>query len=156
MVGRFVNHQGEKENRLAARFGSISMMQEPIWVARDNRWQESFAVEMRSRTGFSGSPVTVYRTPYTSVTKGQHTEFYRLLGVNWGYINDETGENTWLNGVVPAWKILETLEVPALKDKHEEASQGIREAFRKRTSATQGFADNPPVVPPSSDANPTH
>ncbi len=38
-----------------------------------------------------------------------------LLGVNWGYVPDEEGENTWLNGVVPAWKITELLDSPPLK-----------------------------------------
>jgi hypothetical protein len=97
MVGRFINHQGQKTNRASVRFGNISMMMEDIWVKRDNRNQESIAVEMRSRTGFSGSPVAVYRTDSGQLASVKHKNFWGLLGVNWGYILDEDGENTWLN-----------------------------------------------------------
>jgi len=122
MIGRFVNHQGLKVNRPSARFGSISMMIENIPV--NGRFQESFSVEMRSRTGFSGSPVVVYRTLATSLTDNPegYDNFWCLLGVNWGYIKDEHGENTWLNGVVPAWKITEILDqapLQAIQAEHE-------------------------------------
>jgi hypothetical protein len=119
MIGRFINHQGQKENRASARFGSISMMLENIWVKQDRRHQESFAVEMRSRTGFSGAPVAVYRTPATTLADVKHGDFWSILGVNWGYILDEQGENTWLNGVVPAWKVIDLLEHTDLKKQHE-------------------------------------
>ena len=39
----------------AVRFGNISVMLELIWNSTVNKDQLSFAVEMRSRTGFSGS-----------------------------------------------------------------------------------------------------
>lgn len=120
MIGRFVNHQGRHVNEAAARFGCLSMMAQPIWHELFKRDQESFAVEMRSRTGFSGSPVACYRTHATVLTKvppGTNSFLY-LLGVNWGYIN-ENGENSWLNGVVPAWKIVEVLETPQLRKRHE-------------------------------------
>jgi hypothetical protein len=129
MIGRFLNLQGTK-NKLAhaVRLGNISSMEQPIWNSVTNNDQESFAVEMRSRTGFSGSPVAVYRSDQKvpiapDERRGSPTEnWWWLLGVNWGFINDkETGENTWLNGVVPAWKSFEALEEPQLKDKHKAA-----------------------------------
>lgn len=130
MVGRFVNLQGRRINRPAARFGNISMMLEDILVSDSlgARVQNSFAVEMRSRTGFSGSPVCVYRTiatVLTDVPAGKH-EYWGLLGVNWGHILDEDGENTWLNGVVPAWKISELLDVPPLQAIHSLAQHTMR------------------------------
>jgi hypothetical protein len=159
MVGRFVNHQGKRVNRTAIRFGNISMMTEDIWVQADRRYQESFAVEMRSRTGFSGSPVVVYRSGTVQQDGKAFTavNFFGLLGVNWGYILDETGENTFLNGVVPAWKIFELLEAPALKDKHEELEKKIIADMKKGPSsgAVQAFASGA-SSPPATDANPTH
>jgi hypothetical protein len=112
MIGRFVNHQGKENIRQAVRFGSISMMLENIYADSGSPPMESFAVEMRSRTGFSGSPVHVYRTPYNILESQHNKQFHFLLGVNFGYVNDEKGENTWLNGVVPAWRITETLNIP--------------------------------------------
>ena len=57
MIGRFLNHQGTKDKIVpAVRFGNISVMLEIIWNSTVNKDQLSFSVEMRSRTGFSGSP----------------------------------------------------------------------------------------------------
>ncbi len=157
MIGRFLNHQGRTINRPAIRFGSLSMMPEPIWNAAINKDQLSYAVEMRSRTGFSGSPVALYRTPATILTdmpEGKQS-LWGLLGVNWGYIydaEDENGhrENTWLNGVVPAWKILETLEVPKLKDRQKELEDNFHKQFAKSGAAEPSFAG-----PTPSPDNPT-
>jgi Trypsin-like peptidase domain len=157
MVGRFINHQGHSTNRTAARFGSLSMMQEKIWVTEQRRYQESFAVEMRSRTGFSGSPVVLYRTPATVLAdipiELQHV--WAVLGVNWGYILDDEGENTWLNGVVPAWKITETLNAPTLKDRHQELTEEFhRKVSRGGKGAVSAFAAS--SAPQESDDNPNH
>jgi hypothetical protein len=158
MAGRFINHQGSETNKPAARFGSISMGVEKIWVDADRRHQESFAVEMRSRTGFSGSPVIVYRSPTTVLVNNMGPEimnFAKLLGINWGYIHDEDGENTWLNGVVPSWKIRELFEMTKLKDIHAKKEEEFHARFKKdRKDATQAFA-GPPVVP-TNDDNPAH
>jgi hypothetical protein len=157
MIGRFLNHQGQTQNKSAVRFGSISMMRENIWVKEDHRYQDSFAVEMRSRTGFSGSAVAVYRTPATSLVEVTTVDFWRLLGVNWGFIRDDDGENTWLNGVVPAWKILEILELPALKKQHEEHEQKFRKYFKgiRKGGATQAAA-GAVAAPLANGANPNH
>ena len=133
MIGRFINHQGAVHNKPAVRFGSLSMMLEPLWNNALQRDEDSFAVEMRSRTGFSGSPVVVYRTVSTVLTDvpEDHRDFHRLLGVNWGYVLDENGENTWLNGVVPAWKIDELLKVPELQRQQDEAVAQFHEMMRR-------------------------
>ena len=126
----FLNHQGKEDNTAALRSGNISMMLDTIWNKTTQRNEESFAVEMRSRTEFSGAPVAAYRTPATILSTDIASRyFFCLLGVNWGYVFDkETGENSWLNGIVPAWKIMETLEVPTLREKQhagiEEWMQG--------------------------------
>jgi hypothetical protein len=124
MVGRFVNHQGKLHNSPAVRLGAISMMPEPIWNKAVLKEQLSYAVEMRSRTGFSGSMVVAYRTPATVLEERLKTKpFVRIIGVNWGHIVDEdTGENTWLNGVVPAWKILDIFGTERVHKIHEDAT----------------------------------
>jgi hypothetical protein len=156
MIGRFLNHQGTKDTLTpAVRLGNISMMPQPIWNQVTNSDQESFAVEMRSRTGFSGSPVAVYRDGQTRPGNKGPQRWWWLLGINWGYvIEKDTGENTWLNGVLPAWKILEVLEEPALADKHEAGAKWWRE--RQESAATVSVAAPVEPAPPSNDANPNH
>jgi hypothetical protein len=122
MLGRFVNHPGdEKTIKPAVRIGNISMLPTPVGNVATKTQQLSFAVEMRSRAGFSGAPVAVYRTPSTNPfgIKGERKGFWRLLGVNWGYVYDEKGENSYLNGVVPAWRVLQVLEMSPLRQKHD-------------------------------------
>lgn len=59
IVGRFVNHEGKQRNLPSLRFGNIAQMPwEPIKI--DGRDQESFLIEGRSISGYSGSPVFVY------------------------------------------------------------------------------------------------
>lgn len=63
MIGLFVNYEGKERNNPLARFENISMMADqssPIHLAGQD--YESFIVDMHSRSGFSGSPVFVYRT----------------------------------------------------------------------------------------------
>lgn len=163
MIGRFLNLQGTKDRLApAVRLGSISSMSQPVWNSVINKNQESFAVEMRSRTGFSGSPVAVFRSDRTVPVaadeyRGSPTErWWWLLGVNWGFINDkDTGENTWLNGVVPAWKILEVLEEPYLKDKHEAATKMLKDSISASIpTATPSVARPEPDGVPLADEIP--
>jgi hypothetical protein len=65
-VGRFVNHQGQQQNRPVARFGTIAMMpEEPVRNQR-GLLVEAFLIEAHSQSGFSGSPVFMY-IPHNSV-----------------------------------------------------------------------------------------
>jgi Trypsin-like peptidase domain len=60
MVGRFIGHDGKQSNLPTARFGNISRMDgEPIEDKYGIR-QDSFLVDIRSISGYSGSPVFVY------------------------------------------------------------------------------------------------
>jgi hypothetical protein len=59
VIGRFVNHEGKQKNLPSARFGNIAQMPwEPIMIG--GRPQESFLVEARSISGYSGAPVFVF------------------------------------------------------------------------------------------------
>lgn len=124
MVGRFINHQGQRENLPAARFGNVSVMPSPIMFEwSDGRYREQicYAVEMRSRTGFSGSPVCAFRTIGSSLKPVPETaeHFFGLLGVNCGYVFDEHKENTWLNGVVPVSRLVGLLDAPPLREVYD-------------------------------------
>jgi hypothetical protein len=61
MIGRFVDHDGGSTNMPTVRFGNISAMPTPIalenWPKRD-----LYCIDMHSRSGYSGSPVIVFRT----------------------------------------------------------------------------------------------
>lgn len=156
MFGRFINHQGRETIKPAARLGSISMMPEPIWNGATQNDQLSYAVEMRSRTGFSGSPVAMYRTPATTlVMLPEEIQYvHGILGVSWGHILDEDGENTWLNGVIPAWKILELLEAPDLKAKFDESEAAILKS-KDGSGAVPSVAAGTSEAP-TTDENPQH
>jgi hypothetical protein len=61
MVGRFISHAGMQRNTPSLRFGSIAMLPfEKVRLA-SGHMQEAFLVETRSISGYSGSPVFVYR-----------------------------------------------------------------------------------------------
>ena len=62
MVGRFINHQGSEQNVPAVRFGHISMDPAPV-VQPNNIAADTYCIDVHSRSGYSGSPVFVYRTP---------------------------------------------------------------------------------------------
>lgn len=104
MLGLFVDHDGLTTNRPSARFGNISMMpSEEALIRQPTGYDgESYVIDMHSRTGFSGSPVFVYRTFGSDLTTAHHyleevergddargvratfrTMFY-FLGAHWG------------------------------------------------------------------------
>jgi hypothetical protein len=71
MIGLFVDHGGIERNAPSARFGNISMLPSkdaPI-EQQTGYMGECFILDMHSRTGFSGSPVFVYRTFGSDLTK---------------------------------------------------------------------------------------
>jgi hypothetical protein len=138
MVGRFVTHEGRQRNIPAVRFGNVSMLPwEPVQTQRGGLAQDSFLIEERSLSGYSGSPVFTYHTyprPGAEPMRGDepfeerhyaHGLAIRLLGINWGHLRDyepvvqsdgtPTSEklrvqrNTGMGVVVPAWKLAELL-----------------------------------------------
>src|SRR5260370_14501405 len=65
MLGLFAHMHGKKRNLIAGRFGNLSLLAEdtaPIKQGHENR-RPSHIFDIRSRPGFSGSPVFIYRTP---------------------------------------------------------------------------------------------
>ena len=94
LVGRFINSEGKQRNIPTLRFGNISQMPiEPIEQTRvsGKRLQESFLVEARAISGYSGSPVftmlmKLYSRQGGSGPTDPPADVIRLLGVVWGYI----------------------------------------------------------------------
>lgn len=130
MLGRFVTVQGRHRDQPLARFGNIAMM--PGELVTDGRGMrvEAFLVEMRSLSGFSGSPVFVYMGPGTYRGDGRMMKFFEeaigLIGIDTGHITnrrpvvaadgsalEDSGyveQNTGVAIAAPVWKIADVLE----------------------------------------------
>jgi hypothetical protein len=72
MVGLFVDHDDLTTNVPSARFGHVSMLpNERATIKQPTGYDGiSYVLDMHSRTGFSGSPVFVYRTFGGDLTQG--------------------------------------------------------------------------------------
>jgi hypothetical protein len=70
MVGRFIDHDGGERNQPALRFGNISMDPTPIEQSNGVK-ADAYCIDLHSRSGFSGSPVFVYRTPDSDLSDRQ-------------------------------------------------------------------------------------
>ena len=153
MCGRFKRHDGQRTNIPVARFGNISRLpKEPIKHCsehfKEEYLQESYLVEMRSLSGFSGSPVFVY-APGGFPVQNYDTENVELvidesahilfLGVDWCHFNshddviDRSGNkhphgwrvesNSGMAGVIPAWKLIEFLDREEFVMQRKQADQ---------------------------------
>ncbi len=114
MVGRFVDHDGGKVNTPSARFGCISMMPVPI-TQKTGKVVDCYRLDMHSRTGYSGSPVFVYRTPGTDL---HLMEENHLFDTGSGFL--------WFLGI-HVGQFPEALKVlaPANKEKYVKAPCGM-------------------------------
>jgi hypothetical protein len=130
MFCRFVTVCGQQINAPLARFGNIAMM--PGELITDNRGLrvEAFLIEMRSMSGFSGSPVFVFMGPGTYRGDKKMMPFYTetigLVGIDTGHIaitnsviseidkqpvdHWRVAQNSGVAIVTPVWKIADVLE----------------------------------------------
>jgi hypothetical protein len=131
MVGRFIGHDGKEINRPSIRFGNISVDVGNMYNTEAGYDEESYAVEMKSKPGYSGSAVLVYTLRGSSQRKSENKEFVMCLGVNWGHIVearpllDANGKEVEprqtikapsdMAGVVPSWRIKELLNYADVK-----------------------------------------
>lgn len=175
MIGRFIGHDGKTRNRPSARFGNISIGVSDMMNPATGLPEESFGVEMRSKPGFSGSPVFVYdflsRRAFEEGKPRRQYGFLRLLGIEWGIISESMPVlNKWgvqqdnqyivapsgMNGVVPAWWLKDLLDMPELK--HEFDS--IEKANLNQVGLTRGVIQPALATEDAGDrataANPTH
>ena len=158
MIGNFQTRGGRTTNLPMVRFGNIAQMPvEPMMNPHTGLEEESFIVEMRSASGFSGSPVIVF-IPWLSnrMTRQEvvstptwhppEPDYQMLLGIDWGHIRTKEklyaadgkplpdGESIWINsamaGVVPSWKLTEMLfseEEVEMRRKEDERKKKKRE-----------------------------
>jgi hypothetical protein len=100
MVGRFIDHDGGPINRPAVRFGHISVMPSPI-EQPNGIMADCYCIDLHSRSGYSGSPVFVYRTPGYDLEERQGatleessflmsgTNFLALLGIHFAQFPEQ-------------------------------------------------------------------
>ena len=110
MVGRFIDFDGKETNKPALRFGAVSMLNAPVRQST-GYLGGSHVIDMHSRSGFSGSPVYVYRPGTTTQLpfifnnpelpklpgpKASHRTWgvgnntqVRLLGLLWGQFREK-------------------------------------------------------------------
>ena len=144
MVGRFVDHDGGPTNQPAARFGHVSIGPSLLMTAH-GKLAETICLDTNSRTGFSGSPVYVYRTMMSDLEQLmdpknlgtvpilKHPTMI-LLGVHtgqfpewWDWRKDESGMVSrghvrgvsGMTTVAPAWAIRDLLDGPKLREERE-------------------------------------
>jgi hypothetical protein len=152
MLGRFLGYDGTDENKPAARFGHLAMA--PT-VPIPHPWgftQPSFLIECRSVSGYSGSPVFIYRVQTTisagfvaiGANRGKES-LPRFLGIDWGNL-DRVGLNDyaidWVNAdakasfprrsgmmvAVPAWRVAELLDSKEVQDMKKKAEAEAQKA----------------------------
>jgi hypothetical protein len=170
MVGRFIHQDGRQKNSPTVRFGSIAMMPgEPLYHSMlPSRQQESFLVEVRSISGYSGSPVFVHIPPFA--TRAHTPDIYSqafgpwLLGINWGNVSnsepvrDKDGNETkgnyqdWhvnsptgMAAVIPAWHLTNLLNAPGVAMNREANDKQLADNV-KRGSTVLNSAPNPGIT----------
>jgi hypothetical protein len=111
MVGRLVGHEGAARNFPVARFGNIAKLpsekvKNGLGIARPH-----FLVEVRSVSGFSGSPVFIYDTQGSVGRGARHIAMPDMLvGIDCGHVaQHEEHISAGIAAVVPAWRLLELL-----------------------------------------------
>ncbi len=159
MVGRFIKRDGAPTDSPAVRFGNISVMPTHI-EPMSNGIKDSYCIDLHSRSGFSGSPVWVYRTPGNDIETSMRTGhavlsggFLFFLGIHWGQFpelweitdKDKLKEATsglitegkYIKGVsgmtcvMPPEPILEALNIQSLKDAQSRDDIELENKFKK-------------------------
>lgn len=159
VVGRFINHEGRQRNLPTMRFGNIAQMPwEPIQqirVSGEPFDQESWLVEARSIGGYSGSPVFVEINPLWDRLNGYKMErgWRYLLGVDWGHINSwepvrtpndphpifRVRGNTGMMAVVPSWKLIDLLNLPALVERRAKDEELVKAKMGEAAASMDGI-----------------
>jgi hypothetical protein len=158
MVGRFIRQDGAPTDSPAVRFGNISVMPARI-EPMSNGIKDSYCIDLHSRSGFSGSPVWVYRTPGNDIETSMHAGhavlgggFMYFLGIHWGQfpelweITDRERLKEASSGLIPAGKyikgvsgmtcvmppepILEALNIPQLEEQRRQNDITLATQFK--------------------------
>ena len=169
-VGRFIDLSEVQRNEPLVRSGILASSQIlPVPQSTDMQAQwshePSYVVEMRSRTGFSGSPVYIYIAPFfprmvraedrNSVSSGFHGPW--LLGVQWGQLpmagpgaKDQPPGSSAVLAVVPCSVLSKLL----LEDKR--VIEERREYEARWEKGPHAVAESEGKAPPTKAENPQH
>jgi hypothetical protein len=173
MVGRFVSDENTAIDQPSARFGNLSLLASPVRHPAGYD-QESFVVEMRSISGYSGSPTFIYWEfgggHLDGIKRTMIHSYLGLLGIEWGHIPvrlpvlnkhgvplpDETfvKSHTSMSGVVPVWRLQELLNSKGLKEQRMKDEKDEMEKLKKNPTAEADFASEDPTG--DKEPNPRH
>jgi len=150
VVTRFMHQDGGTENHPIVHSGMVAKLPlDPIRNPHTKKDEYDFLVEMHSRSGYSGSPVTLYIIPGEQVTLAKRRRNIGpqllIMGVMWGHIrthepvldprlggDKRTGEvvavDTMVAGVVPAWEVMALLNRPDVVAERLEWESEMRES----------------------------
>jgi hypothetical protein len=148
-VSRFIHQDGGEQNHPIVHSGMLAKLPlDPIKNPHTKKFEYDFLVEMHSRGGYSGSPVTLYIMPgQVKLSKERNVGPQLLImGVLWGHVLTQhevmdprkdgpkkgTGDfvqlETMIAGVVPAWEIVALLNGDeAVKQRMEYEEQVTKE-----------------------------
>ena len=92
MLGLFAEVPGVHRNLIASRFGNVSLLaaDDVLIEQPNNSKRPSHIFDMRSRPGFSGSPVFIYRTPGGDLREIAYGPPSRLYPFGFGQIATTT------------------------------------------------------------------
>lgn len=187
MLGLFTKSPGTKYNMPTTRFGNIAQVanhDHPIEQGNGVR-RPSHIFDIRSRPGFSGSPVYVYRTPSNSLQNinvsphwnvdTRNNLFLKLLGIHSGQFDDllearvaeAYGKNPIIEGdniaipssmtiIVPAWAISELLDIPELTEQRKMREQKNARDGKPKVRPESVEPSTPSASGNPTDENPTH
>jgi hypothetical protein len=208
MIGLFIDNSGISTNVPSARFGNISMVpNESATIEQPTKYSGvSYVIDVHSRTGFSGSPVFVYRTFGSDLTEPFGHRFddlkfdhnptavgvqgpsathwrsgrikvsthFNFLGIHWGQFPEKWElsrepsimearrkgliiEGEYVKGmsgmtsVIPAWQILEVLNMPKLKRQRDAA-----DAFARKSVGGRPIPESAGSSLKDTNPNPAH
>ena len=105
MLGLFAHVPGDKKNIVSARFGNISLFgsDDLLIEHEDGGKHPSHLFDIKSRPGYSGSPVFIYRTPGADlrrVDRGVPLPAYGQDGLMESYMSRYARENDERNEIV--------------------------------------------------------
>jgi len=154
MVGRFIGYDGKQQNIPTVRFGNIAIGVVQPLPHRRGYLQDSFLIETRSLSGYSGSPVFVHILPFSKRPKSKGWSKEKgpwLLGVDWGHehffekVLEDDGKtevaekwkvrtNSGITNVVPVWKLLELLNIKEFVEMRKRDEERMEEEQKKKVS----------------------
>lgn len=131
VIGLFTGHVGKGRNIPLVRIGSIAALPEEPVFTKYAGYIDAYLVELHSIGGLSGSPVYAHRPPLRikdGTIENAQGHRMQLLGLMHGHfdaknisgdsaVDDAEGSdriNTGVGVVIPAYKILETINHPDL------------------------------------------